>query len=459
MDEPRHQGDASGRRAGGGSSRPPGKRSHPHLSYRSRHRAASHDAAHDAAVALVPENLPDDPRIARGPAELITDDDALAEVIGHLRSAGSFAYDSEFIGEMSYHPQLCLVQVATTERVALIDPQAGIDLTPYWELLGDGSVLKIVHAGGQDVEPVHRHVGKPCANLFDTQIAAGFCAMAYPVALSKLVGEVLSYKMPKGLTFTDWQRRPLSPSQLRYAADDVRFLPALADELNRRLVSLGHGSWVARECEEMCDPARYAFDPESDFLNIRGAGTLTVAQLSVLRSLMIWRERCAREADCPPRAFVRDEALIDLARKPAKSLDRLDNVKFLPRPVVERHGREIVGATLEALNNPPPGLKRAAQHEPTPTERFRTESLWAAAQGLCLAQGMDPAVAASRQDVAEFDRAWVAGAESAVAACKIMRGWRREAVGDRLVQLLRGDAVLGIRWSNGRLVEPESPAC
>lgn len=443
---------ASGSTGASGASASARPRRHPpHLSYRSRHRAASHDAAHDAAASLVPENLPDDPRIARTAADLVTDDAALADLLAHLRSAGSFAYDSEFIGELTYHPQLCLIQVATTERVALIDPQTDTDLAPFWSLLADGDVEKIVHAGAQDVEPVHRNSGSACTNLFDTQVAAGFCAMAYPVALGKLVGEVLKYKMPKGLTFTDWQRRPLSPSQLRYAADDVRFLPALAAELKVRLRDHGHDRWVAEESTAMCDPSRYSFDPESDYLSVRGASTLTTVQLAVLRELMIWREHCAVAADCPPRAYVRDEAMVDLARHPAKSVDRLHKVKFLPRPVIDRHGEDIVRRTLAALASPPVGIKRPPQHEPTPTERFRTESLWAAAQAICLAQGLDPAVVTSRQEIAELDRAWAAGDQSAVADHNVMKGWRAEALGDRLKALLQGQAALSLHWQGGRL--------
>lgn len=439
--------------AAGGNAGNPERKSRPphHLSYRSRHRAASHDAAHDADADIAPGDLPSHPLVPRNAADLIVDDDALAALVDHLRAAGQFAYDTEFIGELTYHPQLCLVQVATAERVALIDPLAGVNLTPFWLLLADPSVEKLVHAGPQDVEPVFRHVGKPAANVFDTQIAAGFCAMAYPVALGKLVGEVLGHRMVKGHTFTDWQRRPLSASQLRYAADDVRFLPAVVAELRKRMEPFGHADWAAEECAAMCDPARYSFDPESDFLRIRGAGTLTVAQLGVLRELMIWRERCAVEADCPPRSYVRDEPMLDMARHPPKSVDRLQKIKFLPRPVVERHGEEIVRLTLAALAHPPAGLRRPPHAEPTPSERFRAESVWAAAQAICLSQGIDPAAVASRQDVADFDRAWAARDPAALAEGPLMKGWRAKALGDRLTALLQGQSDLSLRWQAGRL--------
>lgn len=420
-----------------------------HLAYRSRHRAESHKSAH-AGDDVAPADLPDNALIPRGPAELVVDNDALTELLTHLRAAGSFAYDSEFIGELTYFPQLCLIQVATTQRIALIDPYGDVDLAPFWELLIDPTIQKLVHAGEQDVEPVIRHTGKPATNIFDTQIAAGFCRRAYPVALSKLVAELLHYRLAKGHTFTDWQRRPLSGSQMRYAADDVRFLPAMSAILRKELDDLGHADWVRQECNAMCAPERHAFDPDNDFWRIRGATTLSTAQLSVLRALVQWRESAARESDMPPRALVRDEAVLDLSRQPAKSIDRLGNVKFLPRPVIDQHGRQIVEITADALANPPRGLHASKQVEPSPTERFRTESVWAAAQAICLSQGLDPAAAVSRQDIADFDRARAAG--EPVDGFKLMQGWRKAALGDPLMSLLAGKGQFALHWKDQRLL-------
>ena len=129
--------------------------------------------------------------------------------------------------------------------MALIDPLAGIDLRPFWELLCDPSVEKIVHAGQQDIEPVVRHLGRAPANIFDTQIAAGLAGLPYPVSLSKLVNELAGAKLGKGLTFTHWDQRPLSAMQLRYAADDVRYLPRVhvrARPTSRK--SSGHAEWA-----------------------------------------------------------------------------------------------------------------------------------------------------------------------------------------------------------------------
>ena len=243
---------------------------------------------------------------------LIADETALGGLIEHLRASGSFAYDSEFIGELTYFPKLCLIQVASAQHVALIDPLGRMDLKPFWELVADPSVEKIVHAGQQDIEPVIRLLGLPPANIFDTQIAGGFAGLPYPVSLSKLVFALSGAKLGKGLTFSHWDQRPLSPIQLRYAADDVRYLPLGASKLRERLAELGHAGWVHEECQSMCDTSLYRFDPQQQYQRVRGASSLMPRNLAVLRELTAWRDAAARAHDVPPRTFLKDEVLLDL---------------------------------------------------------------------------------------------------------------------------------------------------
>jgi ribonuclease D len=426
--------------------RPAKSRSRPYS--RGDHRARSHASAHSDAP-LPPENTPDLPLVPRGPAPLLTTDAELRELIGHLRAAGRFAYDSEFIGELTYHPKLCVLQVASAERVALVDPLAKVDLTPFWELLCDPAVEKIVHAGDQDVEPVVRHLGRAPANFFDTQIAAGFVGLPYPVSLSKLVGELIGAKLGKGLTFTHWDQRPLSPMQLRYAADDVRYLPAVRAELGRRLDAAGHAAWAREECEALCEPTQYTFNPETQYLRVKGAGSLQPRNLAVLRELTVWRDAAARKADLPPRAFLRDEILIDLSRNPAKSVDKLDRVRGLPRPVEHEHGAAIVEATLRAWSSPATALPAQRDAEQAPTERFRSDALWAAAQAICAGNGIDSAIVTSRQEMADFYRAVSTGGD--VSHLRVMNGWRREALGEPLIKLVQEQTEMTLRWAEGSL--------
>src|SRR6185295_14475604 len=163
----------------------------------------------------------------------------------------------------------------------------------FWELLCEPGVEKIVHAGEQDIEPVVRHLNRAPADFFDTQICAGFCALPYPVSLSKLVGELIGAKLGKGLTFTHWDQRPLSAMQLRYAADDVRYLPALRAEMGKRLAATGHEAWAREEFESLCEPTQYQFDPQTSYMKVRNSTSLTPQGLAILRELTIWRDSLA----------------------------------------------------------------------------------------------------------------------------------------------------------------------
>jgi ribonuclease D len=384
------------------------------------------------------------PLVTHSEPEFINKQEDLMNLLDHLRSAGRFAYDSEFIGELTYIPKLCLIQVASTQRVGLIDPLAGLDLGPFWDLLCDPSVEKVVHAGQQDIEPIHRNHGKTAANLFDTQICAGFTGLAYPTALSKLVHELVGAKLGKGLTFTHWDQRPLSAMQLRYAADDVRYLIAVRDILDERLKQRGHQQWAPLECESLCDHTQYGFNPQTHYLKVRGANSLPARQQAVLQQLTIWRDGCARAHNVPARTFLKDEILLDLSRTPVKSVEKLDRVRGLPRPVEQAHGAEIVAATAVGLALPATELPTVRDYEPTPQQRFRADALYAAFLCLCAGQSIDPGLVASRQEVGDLFRAVAAG--ESVATHSLLTGWRKEAAGQAMLDLLGGKLRLHLEW-------------
>ncbi|HEY1684004.1 MAG TPA: HRDC domain-containing protein [Tepidisphaeraceae bacterium] len=372
-----------------------------------KHRAAHRDRMHAEAHSQQEEHhapILDHVLVSRGKPELIEEESALKELLEHLRHAGTFAFDSEFIGELTYVPKLCLIQVATTERIGLIDPLANIDLMPFWELVVDPAVKKIVHAGDQDIEPVVRFTGKSPANLVDTQVLAAFGAMAYPASLQKLVQTTLHFKLGKGLTFTHWDQRPLSEMQLRYAADDVRYLPALAEELSRRAEEAGNLEIARQECALRSDASRFRDDSSEQYTRIRGASNLSRTQLSVLRELCIWRDATARTEDVPTRALLRDDVLIGLVRTPIKDAGDAEKVRGMPRPVAKRFGAEIAAAVARGHAVPPEQRPFIATHEESPRERFEIDSLWARFQCSCFERKIDPVVAASRGDIAEFYR-------------------------------------------------------
>jgi len=414
---------------------------HPRFDYRDRSDESAH-ANGDAA----PVKVPDHPLIPKGAADVVTSDEALRQLVQHLRAAGIFAYDSEFIGELSYYPKLCLIQVATAQRVSLVDALAGLDLSIFWQLIADPALEKIVHAGEQDLEPVHRLLGRPPANVFDIQVAAGLAALSFPAGLSKLVGEMLGVRLGKGFTFTHWDRRPLTGVQLSYAADDVRYLPALRRIVGERLEAMGHLQWAKEECASLCEASKFRFDPATAYLRLRGAASLHGRNAAVLRELVAWREMAAREHNSPPRSYLRDEILVDMARSPMSRLEELSRVKGLPRPVEEEEGPRIIEAIARALAMPVEQLPEVEKVEEAAGERFLVDSLWSAVQAWCHGQSVDPAVVSSRAEIARFCRKSRNGGDAA--DLRLMTGWRRKLVGDLLETFLKDQRAIRLHWKD-----------
>jgi ribonuclease D len=392
-----------------------------------RHRASHRDRMHVEAHAQEDAgNWPilDHPLVSRAKPAVIGNDADLAELLADMRQTGSFAYDSEFIGELTYVPKLCLLQAATTRRVALIDPLAGANLMPFWQLICDPGVEKIVHAGEQDIEPVIRLAGRAPANLLDTQVLAGFTGLAYPSSLQKLVHAVLGFKLGKGLTFTHWDQRPLSAMQLRYAADDVRYLPALAAELTKKAQSAGNLAFALAECARRCDPELFRSDPSELFTRIRGASNLSRTQLAILRELCIWRDATARAEDIPTRALLRDEVLIGIVRTALKEPKDLAKVRGLPRPVASRFADEIFHVVHKVHDLPVDQRPEMRVHEEGPAERFQIDGLWARVQCACYERQIDPSILGSRQQIA--DLYWRRQSGKSVDDHPLMLGWRKE---------------------------------
>lgn len=422
-------------------------------SVRSRFRETSHEQAHDLEVVTAERgHLSEHPLVPHGRATVISRDDELAALIEDLRAprdefAGeaAFAYDSEFIGESTYRPRLCLIQIATPGQITFIDPLQGVDLTPFWRLIGDASVRKIVHAGEQDLEPAVRATGIEPANVIDTQVIAGFCALPYPTSLAKLVEHVVGVRLGKGLTFTQWDQRPLSKKQLTYAADDVRFLLALAAGLGDQLETRGVREWAEEECTRR---ARMAGRNEAQepWERVRGTGGMGGQQLAIMRELAAWRDEVAQSADLPARALLKDEVLVDLTRHPPKEVSKLAQIRHMPRPLADQYGKQLLAA-IERGRSAPPIALGSRRPEPTLAEKFAAD---AAASLLCtiaIGRGIDPALLANRREIEMFAR--LAGSGKPLDAHPLMQGWRREAAGELMQKLIAGGSKARLEWVDG----------
>ena len=408
--------------------------------YRIRRRRQSHHGATEQAggwVAPVPASLP---LVPQGEAEMLSTPEQVRDWVEHARSLGVVGYDTEFIGEASYFPMLCVVQLATSERVALIDPLGGLPLTPVWELLADEAVVKVVHAGLQDLEPVVRHLRRPPAAVFDTQIAAGFAAMRYPIGLRDLLHAMVGVELGKGLTFTSWDQRPLSPRHLHYAAEDVRYLVALHAALRTRLESMGRLEWAEQEFQSLMAMETYVFDPLVQCERVKSGGMATPRAQAVLVALVAFRDELARERDCPPRSLIKDGVLIDMARKPPMSLDRLQHVADLPRPVKQEAGERLLAVIRAAKAAPVTALPGKVVVKDFARERDAVDALWARVVQRCEAELLSPALVVSRREVTRFHMEAVGEFRGPPPTRPVgetlLRGWRGKVLGDILMQHL-----------------------
>ncbi len=283
---------------------------------------------------------------------LINDSATLSALCERLSTAKFVAIDTEFMRENTFWPELCLIQVADENEAAAIDPLApGIDLKPLLDLMTENEdVLKVFHAGGQDIEIVHNLTGKTPHPLFDTQIAAMALGQGEQVGYSNLVDQWLGIPLDKGARFTDWARRPLDDRQIDYAIGDVTHLAVIFPKMLERLIKTGRGGWLDQEMERLADPSNYVTELDDAWLRVKIASRKPEV-LGRLRALAAWRESEARSKNLPRGRIVKDETLADIAGQPPRQQSDLAKVRGLSASWA---GNDIGGRMMAALANAGP---------------------------------------------------------------------------------------------------------
>ncbi len=283
---------------------------------------------------------------------LITDSATLANLCTRLADADFVTVDTEFMRESTYWPELCLIQIADTNEAAAIDPMApGLDMTPLLDLLvNNEDVLKVFHAGGQDIEIIYNLTGKTPHPLFDTQVAAMALGQGEQIGYSNLVDSWLGIQVDKGARFTDWSRRPLDQRQVDYAIGDVTHLSSIFPKMLERLKKTGRGAWLDQEMERLADPAHYANDPDLAWKRVRISGRKPDV-LGRLKALARWRELEAQAKDLPRGRIVKDETLGDLAGHPPRKQADLARVRGLSATWA---GNDIGGRLMAAIEGAEP---------------------------------------------------------------------------------------------------------
>ena len=377
---------------------------------------------------------------------LITDSASLAALIERLARSPFVAVDTEFMRENTYWPDLCLLQIADSNEAAAIDPKAeGLDLTPLWDLLVDNEdVLKVFHAGGQDLEIVHNMTGKVPHPLFDTQVAAMALGYGEQVGYSNLIESMLGHTLDKGARFTDWSRRPLDKRQIDYAVADVTHLatifPRMVDKLRRN----GRGVWLDEEMERLADPSSFAFPPEDAWKRLKLPSRNPVV-LGRLKALAAWREIEARGKNLPRGRIVKDDTLGELTSHPPKTQEDLGRVRGLSAGWKTNDiGGRLMQALAEAQPLEPHELPDREPRRPglTKDAALVSDLLKLLLKIRAKEAGVAPKLIA-RSDELE---ALAAGVRKGL---NILSGWRFEEFGRDALDLVEGR--LAFATENGKL--------
>jgi ribonuclease D len=372
--------------------------------------------------------------------------DALA---ADAKTAGRFAFDTEFMGEGRYRTLLCLIQLAVphgpnAERIELIDPlEQDLDGAPLAAVLADPTVQNVVHAGRQDVALVRRRFGAEVRNVFDTQVAAGFAGLGAQCSYDTLLTEILGVRVAKSASFTRWDTRPLSPEQLAYAREDVVHLLELAAELERRLAALGRLEWAREECGflELLSDERNLDTVFARLPRIRG---LSASAQTIARELVAWREQTAATADRPVQSILGDAPLVEIAKRKPSSTKQLEQIRGINAASLHRRASELLDAVHRGSERTPEPLPQEGR---PPAPDPEDGPLIALAEALVRARAREAGLAyellAARADLQAIVAARRAGDEEA--DVRTLRGWRRELVGTELLELLDGRVSLSVR--------------
>ncbi|NNC23752.1 ribonuclease D [Salinisphaera sp. USBA-960] len=348
--------------------------------------------------------------------------DTSADLSAFLEAIGqptTLALDTEFARERTYFPRLCLIQLAVDNRIALIDALTIDDLDPLAALWANPQVTTVIHSATQDLEVLLHRTGALPACVYDTQMAAAFAGYDAQAGYAALVESELGVTLAKGHTRTDWQQRPLPSGALDYAADDVRYLPALHGRLAEQLADAGRQQWLAEDCARLTDAERYRPHPDKSIRFVRGLDQLEASALPIAAHLAAWRERTAVNADRPRRWILADDAVVEMARRqPSRTAD-LAVIESLPKRTRERHGNALIDTITAADGDT--AMAPAATTKPTPAERRQTKAGMAELRRIAGTLKIAPGALGSRADV----EALVSGRRDT----RLETGWRAEVAG------------------------------
>ena len=379
----------------------------------------------------------------------IQDEVGLKDLCERLRESDRLALDTEFMGEDTYAPRLEIIQVATDDLIAIVDRRAVPALGGFLELLTDPNILKIVHAGRQDLE-IFSVEGGAISPVFDTQVAAAMVGYGTQIGYGQLVLQVVGVSLDKTETFTNWAQRPLTAEQLDYAHEDVRYLFALHAHLRDRLKALGRVEWAEEEFQRLqAVSGEEARDPQLRYQRIRGWEGLRPRARGVLRELAVWREHEARKRDRPRGRVLRDDVLLEIARRGPTTLEGLRSLRGLQPSQVDKYGESLVTAIQRGLSIPERELPRAEKRKRVdPESAGLADLLGTALKVRAIEASISPQLLASSAELEVFALERGRGEAEKL---PILQGWRRALAGEHLREVMEGKLTVGYDPETGQV--------
>lgn len=387
------------------------------------------------------------------PPLYISEPHQLASFCAGLRERERIAIDTEFVGETSFVPNLELIQVASDDLGGIIDfpaVRASKEMQGFWDLVSDERIEKVIHAGRQDLEIFYTHAGRLPVRIFDTQPAAAMVGYGTQVAYAQLVHRVLGIRLEKSSTLTNWSQRPLTEEQLSYALEDVQYLLPVYEHLRKRLVSLGRLDWFKEELSrlerKLTDGSR---DPRFRYQRIRGWENLKPRAAAVLRELAAWREEEARVRNVPRGRVMRDEVLVELARRPPESVAKLRATRGVHHSEIDRNGEKILEVIRRGLSLPEsewPEMPRGKR--PEPEAAGQVDLLQAVLKVRAEEVEIAPSLLASAADLQALVEA---KGDRDILDLPILHGWRRKLAGETLLRVLDGTIAVRLDRQTGKV--------
>ncbi len=384
----------------------------------------------------------------------VEDQRGLAAAVQAIGQAPVVGFDTEFVGESTYEPQLCLLQVSTPERILLIDPLSRIDLREFWLMLTAPGREVVSFCAREELLFCLRYAARLPGSLFDPQVAAGLVGFGYPLSHTNFVRRVLNIDLEPSETYTDWLRRPLSEQQLRYAASDVRHLLAARRALIDRAERMGRLGWITSECERQVELVTES-QREKRWWRLPGSSRLDGRTLAVLRELWTWRENRARAANLPPRRVMGDALVVQIARRSPRDIGGLVALRGMNRGHLRNAGAEIIAAVRAGLSVPEeklPALVAAVRHDDPPQIAILVQLLTIFVKTIAFELQVDASLLAATSDLQEVVR-WHLGSVDD-GPPQVLTGWRGEILEPVLVELLEGKRSVRV----GDVTSP-SPIC